>query len=139
MSQTDQMSLFDTARRRTSTTGATGRQPKPAPRPVPVAAPRAPKRPAEDVLNEWCSEGEGMIFLIGQNPNICAVRTFSSTDNGQERWMSRQDAENILRGHRYVQHGTQRRARPGKPDWVAKVYWQPGQNRGSGGSPGDGN
>lgn len=76
---------------------------------------------AHETFERWCREGEAMIFLQGQNPHICAARTYSRADKGYDRWVERTHAEETLRAHGYTLHGIQWQG-SGKDARYSKVY-----------------
>lgn len=75
------------------------------------------------VLEEWCDREECLIFLWGDNPHLCNVRTHSSEDPGLDRWVNRHEAEKILAayGFRHVSHQI-KKSENGKLEITGKVY-----------------
>jgi hypothetical protein len=74
----------------------------PEPKPK-VVAPAKPKDSAGH-LRKIADAKEPLIFVYGQNPHLCSIRTHSSDDNGEQWPIMRKDIERILLKRGYYHH-----------------------------------
>jgi len=62
-------------------------------------------RPVDSLahLRQLVEDGEHMIYLYGENPHACFIRTHSSSDDGTLYPVMRKEAVSIM-GRHYVHH-----------------------------------
>jgi len=97
--------------------------------PSKAAPPKTDGRDPHEVLEEWCEAEECLLFLWGENPNICAARSHSSNDPGIDRWVQRKRAEEILARHGYTHHANQVSPDAQGRQRRGRVYWRKGRAR----------
>ena len=91
---------------------------------TPVLAPLTVQHSEFDVLlylTRLISDKEGLIFLYGDHPSMCQVRTYSFTEDSDSRhraWIERDRAREMLKAH-YFRKGNNRTSK-GVPSEV----WQ---------------